>query len=68
MKELQPDQSSLLFDKALFLSYQKVPKDEDYLFLFKGVGSLLIKRLSIKVTLKLLLLVVRMDKSSKSGE
>ena len=47
---------------------QKVPKDEDYLFLVKGVGYLLIKRLSIKVTLKLLLLVVRMDKSSKSGE
>ena len=40
---------------------------KDCLFLFKGGWSLLIRRFSINMTLKSLLLVARIEKSSKSG-
>ena len=49
---------------TLVPSYQK---GKDCLFLLKGEWSLLIRRLSINVTLKSLLLVARIEKSSKSG-
>ena len=55
---------SLSYDESLFLSYQKVP----CLFLLNREWSLLIKRLSIRVTLKSLLLVVRIKIFSKWGE
>ena len=45
----------LSYDETMFLSYQK------------GGWSLLIRRLSINVTLKSSLLVARIEKSSKSG-
>ena len=55
----------LSYDETMFLSYQKVSKGKDCFFLFKGGWSLLIRRLSINVTLKSLLLVARIEKSSK---
>ena len=39
----------LSYDETLFISYQKVPKVKDCLFLFKGGWSLLIRRLFITI-------------------
>ena len=54
-------------DKIVFQS-SKSSKGSECLFLFKGGWSLLIKRLSINVTLKSLLLLASMEKSSKPDE
>ena len=54
-------------DKIVFQS-SKSSKGSECLFLFKGGWSLLIKRLSINVTLKSLLLLASMEKLSKPDE
>ena len=46
----------------------KSSKGNEYLFLFKRGWSLLIKRLSINLSLKLLFLLASMEKSSKPDE
>ena len=46
----------------------KSSKGSECLFLFKGGWSLLIKRLSIKVTVTLLLLLASMERLSKPNE
>ena len=46
----------------------KSAKGKEYLNLFRVAWSLLIKRLSIKITLQLLLLLASMEKLSKPDE
>ena len=53
---------------CLFYDVNKFAIKQICLFLFKKGWSLLIRRLSINVTLKTLLLVARIEKSSKSGQ
>ena len=54
-------------DKIMFLNHQKVWKVAKVCSYSKE-GGLLIKRLSIKVTLKSVLLLASMEKSSKPDE
>ena len=69
MNELQQNEST----SRLIIWWNFVPwlsksfKGKGYLFLIKGGWFLLIWRLSINVTWKSLLLVARIEKSSKSG-
>ena len=68
MNELQRNESvSQLIIWWNFVPYlSKSYKGKDCLFLFRGWWSQLIRRLSISITLKSLLLIVRIGKSSKS--
>ena len=52
----------------MFFNHQKDSKGSNSLFLFKREWSLLIKRLSIKVTLKLLLSLTNTENLSKPYE
>ena len=69
MNELQQNESiSWLIIWWNFVPYlSKSSKCKDWSFLFKGGWSVLIGRLSINITLKSLLLIVRTEKSSKWG-
>ena len=58
----------LSYDKIMFLSHQKVPKVANICSYSKGGWSLLIKRHSIKVTLKSLLPLASIEKSSKPDD
>ena len=58
----------LLYDEVMFFNHIKISKGSECLFLFKRGWSQLIKKFSIKVTLKSLLLLASMEISSKPDE